>query len=230
MLFRSATLIIAGSVGLIYLSEKHLIHRHNLPAPSEPITFRVAIKEFPYLSAMVFAFLTNWVIFGLRNSILPLFVRDQLNGSPAVVGYGFTISASIQGIYFIFVGQLSDKRGRKLLLYVGWVSIILADLTLAAANNPNLYLISMAIFGIGAAFMGTGHSNIVGDLFGGKAGRAIASWQMAGDAGMIVGPILAGYLADISTLKTAFAATLAIYSITVLLAWRMPETLVAAQD
>ena len=43
---------------------------------------------------------------------------------------------------------------------------------------------------------------------------------MAGDAGMIVGPVLIGFLADAFSFQTAFAATLAIYSITVLLAWR----------
>ena len=54
----------------------------------------------------------------------------------------------------------------------------------------------MAIFGIGAAFMGTAHANIVGDLFSGRAGKPIAAWQMAGDAGMIVGPIVLGFVAD----------------------------------
>jgi hypothetical protein len=41
---------------------------------------------------------------------------------------------------------------------------------------------------------------------------------------------LIGFLADVFSFQTAFAATLAIYSITVLLAWRLPETLVATED
>jgi MFS family permease len=224
----TVTLIIAGSVGLIYLSEKHLIHRHNLPLPTEPITFKIAIKQFPYLSAMVFAFLTNWVIFGLRNSILPLFVRDQLHSSAAVVGYGFTVSAILQGISLTFVGRLSDTKGRKLLLYVGWITILAADLILAAANSPYFYYLSMAIFGIGASFMGTGHSNMVGDLFGGRAPKAIASWQMAGDAGMIVGPIVLGYLADAHSYRTAFLSSSVFFALSIFFIVKVKETRVSS--
>ena len=224
----AVTLTIAGTVGLIYLNEKHLIHRHNLPTPSEPIHFRNAVKHFAYLSALVFAFLTNWVIFGLRNSILPLFVRDQLHSSAAVVGYGFTVSAILQGISLTFVGRLSDTKGRKLLLYVGWITILIADLTLAAATSPYFYYLSMAIFGIGAAFMGTGHSNIVGDLFGGRAPKAIASWQMAGDAGMIVGPIVLGYLADVHSYRVAFIASSIFFSLSLFFILKMKETRVSS--
>lgn len=224
----TATLIIAGLVGYIYLTEKNLIHRHNEPFKSDSINFKEAIRLFPYQSALVFAFLTNWVIFGLRNSILPLFVRDQLNSSAAVVGYGFTVSAILQGICLSFVGRLSDNRGRKFLLYIGWISIIIADLTLAAANTSHLYFLSMAVFGIGAAFMGTGHANIVGDLFGGRAPKAIASWQMAGDAGMIIGPIVLGALADTHSYRTAFLSSAIFFSLSIFFILKMKETRVSS--
>lgn len=221
------TLIIAGSVGFIHLSEKNLIHRHDMPVKSDSVKFKDAIKLFPFQAALVFAFLTNWVIYGLRNSILPLFVRDQLHASTADVGYGFTLSAIIQGLALAYVGKLSDKRGRKLLLYIGWASLIIADLVLAAANSSHYYYLSMAIFGIGAAFMATGHANIVGDLFGGRAPKAIASWQMAGDAGMIVGPIVLGALADSHSYRTAFLASCLFFSLSIFFIVKMKETRVA---
>jgi MFS family permease len=224
----SGTLIIAGSLGLIYLSEKNLIHRHNDPVKTEAIKFRDAIKLFQYQSALVFAFLTNWVIFGLRNSILPLFVRDQLHSNAAVVGYGFTVSAILQGISLTFVGRLSDSKGRKFLLYVGYVTLIIADLVLAAASSSAYFYLSMAIFGVGAAFMGTGHANIVGDLFAGRAPKAIASWQMAGDAGMIIGPIVLGALADLRSYRTAFLASCAFFSISIFFIIKMKETRVSS--
>ena len=86
------------------------------------------------------------------------------------------------------------------------------------------------IIGFGTAFISTTPSAIVADVITGKSGKVIGFFQMSGDAGMIVGPILIGFLADVFSFQTAFAATLAIYSITVLLAWRLPETLVATED
>ena len=224
----TGTLIIAGSVGLIYLSEKHLLARAHDSVKSEPVKFKDAFRIFEYKSAMIFAFLTNWVIFGLRNSILPLFVRDQLHSTAAAVGYGFTVSAILQGICLTFVGKLSDTRGRKFLLYIGWISLIIADLILAIAGSPHLFYLSMAIFGIGAAFMGTGHANIVGDLFGGRAPKAIASWQMAGDAGMIVGPIVLGALADARSYRTAFIASVILFSLSIFFIVKIKETRVSS--
>jgi MFS family permease len=49
-------------------------------------------------------------------------------------------------------------------------------------------------------------------------------WQMAGDAGMIVGPLTVGFLADIFSFRTAFAASALVFSVGVILAYRLPET------
>jgi len=72
--------------------------------------------------------------------------------------------------------------------------------------------------------MGTAHANIVGDLFGGKAGRAIATWQMAGDAGLIIGPIVIGTLADTHSYKTAFIASAIFFAISIYFIVKMEET------
>jgi MFS family permease len=47
---------------------------------------------------------------------------------------------------------------------------------------------------------------------------------MAGDAGMIVGPVTVGFLSDVFSFRTAFMVTAAIFSISILLAYRLPET------
>ena len=218
------TLTFGGTTALIFLRDKNLAPRHTAVAPHEQIKFFEAIKLFPFRAALVFAFLTNWVTFGLRNSILPLFVTNQLHSTAAMVGYGFTVTAVIQGLFLTFVGRLSDLRGRKFLLYLGWIITVAAVLVLAAATSIYAFIFSMAIFGAGAAFMGTAHANIVGDLFGGKAGRAIATWQMAGDAGLIIGPIVIGTLADTHSYKTAFIASAIFFAISIYFIVKMEET------
>ena len=220
----TATLTAGGATALIFLHEKNLTHRHNVVNNQNQIKFREAIKLFPFRAALVFAFLTNWVTFGLRNSVLPLFVKNQLHSTAAMVGYGFTVTAVIQGLFLTFVGRLSDLRGRKFLLYIGWVATIVAVSILIAATSVPAFMISMAVFGLGAAFMGTAHANIVGDIFGGKAGKAIASWQMAGDAGLIIGPIVIGTLADTHSYRTAFIASALFFAISIYFIVKMEET------
>ena len=63
----------------------------------------------------------------------------------------------------------------------------------------------------------------MGDLFGGRGGQVIALFQMAGDAGMIVGPIVLGTLTDLISYRAAFIATAVIFSSALILAATLKE-------
>ena len=65
---------------------------------------------------------------------------------------------------------------------------------------------------------------IVGDVIKGKGGRVIGIFQMSGDAGMIVGPIVVGAISDLYSFRVAFAATAVIFSLVLILGARLPET------
>ena len=92
------------------------------------------------------------------------------------------------------------------------------------AVHPWMYLASMAIVGLGGAFLSTTPANIVGDVIRGKSGQVIALWQMAGDLGMIIGPIAVGALSDLYSFRTAFTVSAIVFSIAIVLAIRLPET------
>jgi MFS family permease len=47
---------------------------------------------------------------------------------------------------------------------------------------------------------------------------------MAGDAGMIVGPIAVGYISDLYSFRAAFIATAIVFSIAIVSSARLPET------
>ena len=65
---------------------------------------------------------------------------------------------------------------------------------------------------------------MVGDIIRGRGGQVIAAWQMAGDAGMIVGPVLVGFLTDNYSYRTAFLFSAGIWVFAILLATVLPET------
>jgi len=224
--FVYAITLTCGSVlTFIALNEKRLGSKTSPKQdPADRILIRDALKNFPYRSALVFAFLINWVLFGMRNSILPLFVRDKLHGSPSIIGYGFTLSAIAQALILMYAGRQSDFRGRRFVILIGSFLLTLGVGTLVIANAEWYYFLSMVIFGLGGAFMGTGHANIVGDVFKGKGGQVVAVWQMAGDAGMIVSPILLGFLSDQYSYHTALVVTMGVAAIAFVLALYLPET------
>jgi MFS family permease len=160
----------------------------------------------------------------MRSSILPLFVTENLNSTAAFVGYGFALAALFQGLLLMKAGRISDSKGRKQVVMLGGYIVMIGILGLTFSINIWLFLISMSILGIGAAFIATAPGSIVGDVIKGKGGKVIGVFQMSGDAGMIVGPIVVGAISDIFSFRAAFGATALIFSIVLILGSRLPET------
>lgn len=178
----------------------------------------------PYRIALVLAFIGTWVFFGMRASILPVFVTEELGSTTAIVGYGLAISAMVQGAVLLRAGRYSDKSGRRAASVIGANFVFVSILVLTIAVNSWMYLLSMIILGLGGAFLSTTPASIVGDIIKGKGGKVIAIFQMAGDAGMIFGPIIIGWISDIYSYRAAFGASAIIFSIVLILVYQIPET------
>ena len=220
----AATLLMASFTATTFLKEKHLGRKiQEIQDPTNRITIRDALKSYPYRVVLVIVFLSNWTLFGLRSSILPLFVTEKLHSTTSLVGFGFTASALAQGALLIFAGKVSDHRGRRFSILVGTSFLLGALFALITATHVSFYFLAMILFGLGGAFIGTAPASIVGDLFGGRGGQVIALFQMAGDAGMIVGPIVLGTLTDLISYRAAFIATAVIFSSALILAATLKE-------
>ena len=221
----STTLAIAGTIALVFLSEKRLGKKVNAPTSEiGQTTLSQAFKLRPYQVALMLAFINNWILFGLRSSILPLFVTEKLNSTAAIAGLGLTIGALVQGVFMLRAGKYSDSKGRKAAFLFGSAFVLFGILMLAFTTNTALYFISMALFGLGGAYVGTAPGSVVGDIIKGRGGQVIAAWQMAGDAGMIFGPVIVGLLTDIFSYQVAFLVSAGIWIIAMLLATILPET------
>ena len=221
----STTLAIAGAIALFFLSEKRLGKKVDAPTSKlGQTTLGQAMRLKPYQIALALAFINNWILFGLRSSILPLFVTEELKSTAAIAGLGLTIGALIQGLFMLKAGKYSDQKGRKAALLFGSAFVLFGILMLAITTNTALYFISMALFGLGGAYVGTAPGSVVGDIIRGRGGQVIAAWQMAGDAGMIFGPVIVGLLTDLYSYQTAFLVSAGIWVIAIVLATFLPET------
>ena len=221
----STTLAIAGAIALFFLNEKRLGKKVDAPTSKlGQTTLGQAMRLKPYQIALALAFINNWILFGLRSSILPLFVTEELKSTAAIAGLGLTIGALVQGLFMLKAGKYSDQKGRKAALLFGSAFVLFGILMLAITTNTALYFISMALFGLGGAYVGTAPGSVVGDIIRGRGGQVIAAWQMAGDAGMIFGPVIVGLLTDLYSYQTAFLVSAGIWVIAIVLATFLPET------
>ena len=217
-------LSISGIVAFSFFTSEHLQAPKKSEGKKTAMSLREALSLKGYRYALVITFVASWVLFGVRTSILPLFITEQLKSTAAVVGWGFTISAIVQGTLILRAGRLSDERGRRFILIVGTTIALVGIVIMTLTLNPLMFFISMAIMGLGNAFLASAPATIVGDLIEGKGGQVIALFQMAGDAGMIVGPIVVGFVADHYGYRTAFALSGLVFCIAIVLSLKMPET------
>ena len=220
----SGMLICSGTVAHFFLKGDKIGKVNKSVDTSDHTTVREALKMKPYRIALVLAFIGSWVFFGLRASILPIFVTEELNSTTAVVGYGLALSAVIQGLILLRAGRYSDEKGRRAASIIGAQVVLLGVLLLTFSVNVWMYLLAMAILGFGGAFISITPASIVGDVIKGKGGKVIAIFQMAGDAGMMVGPIIIGAVSDFFSYRAAFGMSAAIFVIALVLVYQIPET------
>lgn len=220
----SITLTISGLIALFFLKGVNLNRGEDGEELAQRTSIAQALSLKPYRIALVISFIGNWVLFGVRSSILPIFVIETLRSTPAVVGYGFTLSALMQGLLLLRAGKISDTRGRKYAAVSGSLVALVGLIVLIFTNSIWMYFLSMAFIGLGGAFLAITPSSIVGDVIRGKSGQVIGLFQMAGDAGMMVGPIVLGWFADTFSYQAAFISTAVIFLVSVILSFRLPET------
>ena len=220
----SGMLICSGTVAHFFLKGDKIGKVDKSVDTSDHTTVREALTMKPYRIALVLAFIGSWVFFGLRASILPIFVTEELNSTTAVVGYGLALSAVIQGLILLKAGRYSDEKGRRAASIIGAQVVLLGVLLLTFSVHVWMYLLAMAVLGFGGAFISITPASIVGDVIKGKGGKVIAIFQMAGDAGMMVGPIIIGAVSDLFSYRAAFGMSAAIFVIALVLVYQIPET------
>ncbi len=223
----AGTLAAAGTVAMVFLARSEL-HEKDAAVDSAGVTpLREAFKDSAYIAALTNSFTNGWALFGLRVSLVPVFVIEGLEQGAVWTGVGLVLSALVQGVALIPAGRLADTRGRKPFMLLGAL-LITASMLLLATTNLTTYLIAMAAFGAGSAFIGTASAAAVGDVIHGRGGTAVAAYQMAGDAGTFIGPLVAGLLADEFSFSTAFLVSAAVAGIGAITVAFMHETRTAS--
>ena len=220
----SILLMCSGIVAFFFLKgDKIGVHAVSRNV-EESTTVAEALRLKPYVIALVLTFISTWVTFGLRASILPIFVTEDLKSTTAVVGYGLAISAIMQGIFLLRAGRFSDAKGRKASSIIGANVVFVGVLLLTFATHVWMFLAAMIVLGLGGAFITTTPASIVGDVIKGKGGKVIGIFQMAGDAGMMIGPVVIGAISDVYSYRTAFGFSAAIFIVVLVLVYQIPET------
>jgi MFS family permease len=185
-----------------------------------------ALRSRAYRAVAAVNFADGFAVLGIRGAIIPLFVRDSLHRSAAWTGAGFLVFAALNGAALLPAGRVADTLGRRPVMVAGCAISAAGLLLLAVLPGPWAYLGALAVAGAGSGLLDVAPSAMLGDLLGERArqgGVLVAFFQMAGDAGAVTGPVVAGLLVDGASYPAAFVLAGGVLAAAGLLALVTPE-------
>lgn len=184
------------------------------PCRREPAHPRLVLATTILASSL--AFVDGSVV----NVGLPA-IRHSLAADPSALQWVVNAYLLPLSALLLLGGAAGDRFGRRRMLIVGTVVFGLASVSCALAPTLAFLLAGRLVQGVGAAMLMPSSLAILGSTFQGEAkGRAIGVWAATGAAMGAVGPVLGGWLIDISGWRAIFLINLPLAAGAVLLAWR----------
>lgn len=174
-----------------------------------PMSVREAVRHPTYRAALASGFANGWAVFGVRISLVPVFVIEALKHSPAVAGISMSVFAAGNASMLFLSGKIADTRGRKPVAVAGLVVSGLATVGMGFTGDVWTFMAASLVAGMGAGLLNPPQNAVVADVIGarGKGGPVLAGFQMVTDLGAIIGPMCAGVLADTLGFEASFAIT-----------------------
>jgi FSR family fosmidomycin resistance protein-like MFS transporter len=145
------------------------------------------------LAAVSFCHLINDMVQSLLPSIYPI-LKSSFHldfGQIGLITLVFQITASLLQP---FIGHFTDRRSMPWSLPIGMTTTLLGLVLLAYAPTYGILLIAASLFGIGSAIFHPESSRVARMASGGKHGFAQAFFQVGGNTGSAIGPLLAAFI------------------------------------
>ena len=148
---------------------------------------------FIVIFAVAFCHMINDVMQYLLVAIYPI-IKDAYALDFVQIGllsFTFQVTASmLQPV----IGIYTDKRPLPYSLPVGMASSTLGLVVLGYANSYGLLLLGSALIGLGSAIFHPESSRVARLASGGRYGFAQSTFQVGGNAGSALGPVLAAFV------------------------------------
>jgi FSR family fosmidomycin resistance protein-like MFS transporter len=153
----------------------------------------VSATVFPVLIAISFSHMLNDTIQSLLPAIYPL-LKSSFELSYTQIGlitFTFQLTASLLQP---FVGIVTDRHPMPYSLAAGMGFSLIGLLLLSRAPNYHLLLFAAALVGLGSSVFHPESSRVARMASGGRHGLAQSIFQVGGNAGSALGPLLAAFI------------------------------------
>lgn len=148
------------------------------------------LTVYSILFSISFSHMLNDMLQSLIPSIYPL-LKNTFNLSFTQIGLITLTFQMTASIFQPFVGSYTDKKPQPYSLAIGMAFTLIGLISISFANSFHAVLISVALIGTGSSVFHPEASKIAYMASGGKRGLAQSIFQVGGNTGTAIGPLLA---------------------------------------
>ncbi len=172
---------------------------------SSPLSLEGILRDMrqvlsnPSFLLVTFAVFTMFFLrTGVRTTLVPLFAANNLGLDSSAIGLVLTIGGITTALTMTPMGSVSDKIGRKVPLAL--CLILTAGITLLIPFSTDLFTLSvaLAVYGAVIGFSGPSAAYVTDLSPQDKLEISMGLYRMISDFGFLVGPLLLGFIADIT--------------------------------
>ena len=159
--------------------------------------------------AILFVLAAALALISLDNTIVNVALptlQEELGASTAELQWVVDAYSVLFAGTLLLAGSLGDRFGRRRALVIGLVVFGAGSLTAGFATTADGLIVCRAIMGIGGAFIMPSTLSILVQVFTDPRARAqaIGIWAAVAGAAVAIGPILGGFLLEVTSWHAIF--------------------------
>ncbi|HYH27167.1 MAG TPA: MFS transporter [Actinomycetota bacterium] len=187
---------------------------------------RPLLRNRAFVAALAANASLFWAMGSVRLTLVPLYAQEVIGLREAGIGIVLGVAAIAQFVFMWPAGSIADTRGRKVVLAPSLLALAISIAVLDLATAAWSLAAALALLGAASGVGGVAPAAVVADVAPrGRSGRAVGAYRFAGDIGFVLGPLVAGAVADAAGYGPAFLVTAVPVAVAAVVAMRMPESL-----
>lgn len=220
--FGAGAAIAAGAAAVMLVSQRDSAGPNRKPTSTLP---KPAIRP----GVRVALFLLPAVQFSIGGALLQTLVPIVGDGEHglgvATVGAAIGLAGALRLVAALGSGRISDAHSRRAALFPGLMIQLTGLVVFATLDTSAGWWAAIVLTSLGSTAVNVGATMLADLSEGGRLGPNLAMFRLTGDVALLVAPLLAGVLYEISGKAMAVAPLIVfVAATTVLAALVIPET------